>query len=112
MTTGKGSRALERDRMVLRQAAAECSNPPHHWIVPTPNGETWVDSKCKKCGETQEMRNSMPQKSTYWKRTVDGLSGGKPHGLTKQQLDKKLGPRKLEPGRLNKNKEFKRGRTG
>lgn len=66
----------------------------HHFLIPTPEKEVMEDviGICKKCGLTQEHKNYLPWQATYWKRTTNNdRKPGQGHGLTKTQLEQKLG---------------------
>ena len=36
----------------------------HHWMIDTPDGSTWLDGRCKKCGAEKQFR-STPQAAKY-----------------------------------------------
>ena len=66
--------------------AKKCS---HFWVCEPPNGE-FSDAKCKKCGDETQFRNSFERKKWGWNGAMHRNNGGKGHGLTKEQLEKKL----------------------
>ena len=68
---------------------SEClKGESHYWLIEEPNGVASV-GKCKKCGTAGEFLNAIPIEKFYWNNAIRPIAG-KGHGLTKQQVDKKL----------------------
>ncbi len=42
----------------------------HWWLIEPPDGSTWLDGRCKKCGEEKQFRSSPAAKKYFVQKFI------------------------------------------